>query len=117
MKRQWFRTLVSAGVQHSRVQRPKLGLGRERVALELQNRSQPLIDRALQARRKRAGMFSEETAVKGQKLRDIHDRVTGEARRACRQQDIPWGVGEFQVCGDRGYDRGLNPAAIEGIRL
>jgi hypothetical protein len=65
----------------------------------------------------RPRMFRQETSVEGQELGDIHHRVAGEASRARRQQDIPWSVGEFHVAGDRGYDRGLNPAEIEGICL
>ena len=85
--------------------------------LELEDRTQPFIDGALQTRRQRAAVFNQETAVEGQELGDIHDRIAGEARRARRQQDIPWGVGEFYVAGDRGYDGGLNPAEIEGVGL
>ena len=43
--------------------------------------------------------------------------IAGKSRRAGRQQDIPRGVGEFHVCGDRSYDCGLNPAAVEGVCL
>jgi len=85
--------------------------------LELQDRSQAFIDEALQTRRQRPGTLGQEAAVKGQELGDIHDRVAGEAHRTGRQQDIPWGVGEFNVAGDHSYDCRLNPAAIERVRL
>ena len=42
-------------------------------------------------------MFGQEAAIERQELGNIHDRVAGEARRARRQQDVPWGVGEFHV--------------------
>jgi hypothetical protein len=55
------------------------------AGLELQNKAQPFIYGALQARRQRAGALSQETTVEGEKLRDIHDRVAGEASGACGQ--------------------------------
>ena len=50
--------------------------------VEFQNQAQVFIYQALQARRQRAGVLSQKTTVEGEKLRDIHDRVAGEARRA-----------------------------------
>ena len=43
----------------------------------------------------------------------IHDRIPGETCRWRPQQNIPRRFGEFQVCGDRGYNRGLNTAEVE----
>lgn len=41
------------------------------LALKMQNQAQTFVDGPLQARRKRAGVLSQETAVEGQELRDI----------------------------------------------
>lgn len=62
-------------------------------SLQLQDRSQAFVNRALQTGRQRAGVFRQESAVEGQKLRDINDRVALEPRRARRQQYIARGVG------------------------
>jgi hypothetical protein len=69
--------------------------------LKLQDRPQPFIDRALKARRQRAGMFSQETAIESKQLGDVYDRLSEEARRTRRQQDISRGLREFDIAGDR----------------
>ena len=91
--------------------------GESLVGLELQNKAQTFVDGALQPRRQRAGLLGQVTPVEGQELRDIHDRVAGEARRARRQQDITGYIGKFQVAGDHRHDCSLNAAAVERVCL
>lgn len=62
-------------------------------------------------------MLGEETAIQSQELRDVYDRVSGQAGRTRRQQDIPRGFRQVDVAGDRRDDCGLNPAAIERVGL
>jgi len=87
------------------------------AGLEFQNQAQAFIYQALQARRQRAGVLGQKTTVEGEKLRDIHDRVAGEARRARGQKEITGRIGKFQIAGDRGHDCRLNAAAVERVCL
>jgi hypothetical protein len=96
---------------------PRATTPEEIEPLQLQDCAQPLIDGALQTSRQRACMLRQKTAVESQELRDVHHRVSGKASGARRQQDIPGGVSQFDVAGDRCYDRGLNSAAIECVCL
>ena len=62
-------------------------------------------------------MLGQGIAIQSQELRDVYDRVSGQARRTRRQQDIRRGFRQFDVARDRSYDCGLNPAAIERAGL
>ena len=87
------------------------------LGLELQNGAQTFVDGVLQARWQRTSVLGQKTAVEGQELGDIHDRIAGKAGRARRHEDITWDIGKFQVAGDDGHDCGLNAAAVEGVCL
>ena len=52
------------------------------AGLEFENHAQIFLHGSLYARWQRAGVLGEETTVEGEKLRDIHDRIAREARRA-----------------------------------
>ena len=66
--------------------------------LELQHRAQPFVHRPLQARWQRPNMFGQKAAIESQQLRDVHNRIAGQARRARWQQDIARGGGDVHVC-------------------
>lgn len=84
---------------------------------KLQNRAQTLIHSVLQPRRQHPGLISQETAVHSQELRNVDDRVAGQARQACPQHHVARGIRQICVGRDDRHDYGLNAASIEGIRL
>ena len=88
-----------------------------RGLLKLQHCAQAFIHRPLQPRRQSSGRFRKEPTIQSQQLRDVHNRIAVQARRARWQQYIARGLGKVQVCRDYGSDGGLNPAEIEGIGL